>query len=392
MTGGRTRREFLTAAATGMVTVGATGTAGAERTEPGRGPAPERRVLFDTRRELVGSLPLDGHRRYIYRYENRLPAASGVEVWGPERRMTDPKQVERTFEKYGWVHTVETLLGREPRIDAALSTVLDRARTIENRAEEPKQVLEWVLDRIDDVRDISISIGTISYNAWDILTKVYPTAGTMASAIESVHGRLEGWVDATRSARTALPALVEYLDATDDPERIDPARAKERVRNARSGLRELRGEANGLLGDVEAVEESADEMLTKVNQSADEIIEQVDARTDIPISTVAGLAKGKIDQATRILREVIDRLFDEVVDPLLSPVRTLTDRTSKGIRATAVEPPASARAKSLRKAWNQRRNAGTAVGVVTAGTVLIGVLILASTWSEPMVEPGEFDD
>lgn len=363
----RTRRAVLGSAAAGIGAVPAVAEVGAQSGETG--PAPDRRVLFDVDREGLGTVSVDGQQYHIYAFENRIGAASGIELWTEQGRVTDADTVDQVLGAYGWTQIVETLLQREDRIDEAFEAVLDETQAIEAQTDEVLPVLDSILGQVDELQAITIDVGIESYSAWDILTTVYPTIGALTSGVRTLRDRLANWNEATRGVQTTLPALRAFLDSTTEAAEADHERAQTLIRDARSALSDLSDSTERLQSDVTDLEESANETLTTLDQSTETIVDEIASQTDVP-SQVIGFFRDSIDEILGTIRSVVNRLFEEVIDPLLTPVRRLEERTAHAQEAVAVDPGATERIAPLRADWERRRNAETTVNIPTAGAAL----------------------
>jgi len=385
----RTRRAVLRSAAAGIAAVPAVGEVGAQSADTG--PAPDRRVLFDVDRDRLGTVSLDGQQYHIYAFENRIEAASGIELWTDTSEVTDSETVDQVLEAYVWTQTVDALLSREDRIDETFGAVLDDVRGIEEQTGEVLPVLDSVLDQVGELEAITIDAGFETYSAWDILTTVYPTVGAVASGARSLRDRLESWNEAARSVQSALPPLMDFLDTTEQSAAIDHEQARGLIRAARSALSDLSTSTRRLQSDVADLEQSANEALTTLDQSTATIVEEIARETDVP-SEVIDFFRDSIDEILGTIRAVVNRLFNDVIDPLLSPVRELEEQTASARDAVAVDPGATERIEPLQSDWEQRRNAETTVNVPTAGAALTGALLLLGAWTEPTIEPGDLDE
>jgi uncharacterized phage infection (PIP) family protein YhgE len=354
-------------------------------------------VLFDVDRELITTVSHEGSEYRLYTYENRLDAASGVEVWTNEGRVTAAETVDAVFETYAWRRTIETLFDRRERLGTAFTAVLDRAETIDAQIQTVRPAIDTVFEQVDRLDGITVSAdaglgsGVQTFSAWDILTQVYPTIGALASGARSVQDRLDDWNESVTATQSALPALRSSLETADDPAQVETERARRQVDDARSALDALLADTQQLQRDVDELEQNAEETLSTLDQSTEQIVEQVASNADIPDAAVDFFAN-RADEILGGVRAAVDALFGDVIDLLLSPITQLETETSDARETVTVEPTARERSDSLVADWERRRTAESTVTIPIAGGSLLGVLLLVSAWVRPNFEPGDVDE
>ncbi len=352
-----------------------------------QGPAPPRQFFLDSEVELVGTVPNRPETVFLYRYENPIPGASGLEVWQGQTRLTQEGRALEAIDAYVWLETLRTLLPTARQVREELTSIVDQTRQIQSTLSGPEQALETAVTQLDRLRsqfEIDVRIRTI--NVWNALTQAYPTIGTLETAIRQAHGTIEDWLGVARQATSDLPPLIQFLGEAEDPTAVDLDRAAQRIQAGHSALNGLETESTELLNDIEQVERNAEATLQELNQSDDRLFAQIEATVDLDLGLVQGAVNQALQAITNQLRDLVNALFSEVVDPLLSPVREFRSNVRTSRDGVEPSPPPAEQRTALEREWNNRRDASFVVsGTMTMGS-LVGLLVLFNSWISPAPE------
>lgn len=388
------RRQFL-ATATGL---GATaGLAGGPPTRPAAGHsghdgadgvgAPESRILLDLDLEHLGTTAVNGRPYEAYRYENLVPGASGIDIYGEAGRVgpDEGNLADRVVYDVVWREVIESLLPRQDEIRETFDTAIQRSQEIRTVLTGPRSVLNDLDGRIQQMK--SVSIDQLDISLWDVATSVYPSLGSLAAAIQTAATLVDDLVTNAGDVETHLPALRDLLVSVDDPAEADPSTVEQHAGPGGDAVRNLEENADALLAEVERIESDARSMLDQADDVAAELIAGIENQTgqEIP-GFLVGTVESIIDGFVQGIDYILDRAIAEVVDPLLDPVEAFSETMGEVRETLQVAADARERQEEYYEAWEERHDASERVDVAVAGGGLGALALLVSTWSIPLEE------
>ena len=324
-----------------LVVAGATvptaGTGGAE-------PVPERRVLLDMDRELVATVTVENQTHRVYRYENRLPYATGVEIYHDGDRVERARRAERVARALAWRRAAG-------RLDEGEFRELRRTR---DRLETVNETVSPALGALNDVLGLRRALQRTEasgVSAWTAATTTTPSLAVLAQATIAIRNELRGWQ--RLAGRTdqhlgyVLPALVRLRDGRD----VDHRRLDREMYAAAAGL--------GRLGH------RSDNLSKRISTAAD-------------LSRSAAREGGDVPVAGDRIKETLSTVGDSL-SRTATRIDRFGNRTRSG-RATLVDVSRDAtdeRAATM-AAWRSRQSArlrvyGSLGGIGALLVVCVGV-------------------
>lgn len=307
-------------------------------------PAPTTRVPLDTGRERVAAVRVESTTYRVYRYENRLSYAGGVEIHA-DGRVTDRARAREVAGALAWRRAARGLDREDVR---QLRSIRDRLRRV-NRTLAPAargiDAVFVVRERLRDVQVRGVDVWTVASTASVVLPVLMTTLERLRADIRSVR-RVSG---DTADEIDATLAAVERLRAG---ETVDYDRLNRTVANASEGLATVERRAANLsagLSDAAGMAESA------VNQTR-----SVPAAGE-PLSRALSPAARDL----RTAAEDLDRFADRV--------RRQRDRLRTFRRTARAEERATLRSWRARQQATERVY-GTGVGLAA---LLLGGAVVA---------------
>lgn len=231
------------------------------------------RVLLDGEWRLVGDYAVEGERYRVYRVENALPFASGVEVFHEGEPVTDPSEAravlnavaadrvlttrdyevseERVtgvtsrsaaddlFEELAWRRAVERV--DESELEAMRATVAV-ARDIQRTTASVGNAIDSILGVVDGMKSTSL----VGVTAWDLAVNVAPQLEPFVDSLESLRTELREWERAADRVTTTLPAAIDGIERAKAGEDVDYDRVAGDLGEAMGALDQLRAQSDEL--------------------------------------------------------------------------------------------------------------------------------------------------
>lgn len=221
--------------------------------------APESRVFLDTNRTLVGRVTIDGTPYAVYRYENMLPYASGIEVYGPEGRVEDEDRAQAVFTVLAWQQAVSELSAEDI---STLKDIKETSQRINSIVSPPLNVLNKILQFQNELKQMSF-MGT---SAWDILADNYPGLEEFFVSVRDTKGTLQDWQQASSRTNQNLGDVIRSLEQIQSEE-ADPNYEElgTQFAEAMAGLDELSSESDQLAEELSSVSNTASEIASAIN-------------------------------------------------------------------------------------------------------------------------------
>lgn len=301
-------------------------------------PAPESRVPLDTGRAHVGSVAVEGTTYHVYRYDNALSYADGVEMYA-DGRVTDPARAEDAAAAMAWRAEARDLTDRD----------LSRMRDVRDRLGRVNRTLApaaRALDAVFAVRERLRGVQVRGVDAWTVASTASLALPPLMTALERLRAEIRAVRRLSAETATALDRSVAGIERLRAGESVDYDRLNRSTANATRGLSEVNRRASNL-----------------------------SARLD----SAAGLADDAANQ-TRSVPRVGDRLagtLTPVVDGLrtaAADVETFAARAERERdRLRAFRTDARSRERATVRSWRARN--GATARVYGTGVALVGLLL-----------------
>ncbi|MFB6134173.1 MAG: hypothetical protein ABEJ55_04215 [Halanaeroarchaeum sp.] len=222
--------------------------------------APDQRVLLDTSRERLGRLTVDGTPYVVYRYENVLPYASGVEVWGPNGRVESTAKARQVLRVLAWQHSVSHLSAGDIE---TLRDIQSASRQIESAVTPPLRALDRILQLRSQLQSVDVGFTTI--NVWQPLVSQYPQVSTFMDTAEALRNRLQDWKSASQRTNENLDTVIRSLERMESGEEVDYAKLGEQFAAAMQGLDQLSRESESLANQLSTAADTSRQIATEVS-------------------------------------------------------------------------------------------------------------------------------
>ncbi|MFB6159682.1 MAG: hypothetical protein ABEJ61_00720 [Haloferacaceae archaeon] len=182
------------------------------------GPRP---VLLNQNTEHVATVTVDGQRYEVYRYDNVVSFASGIDIYANGERVTEESRAQAVVTALAQRRAVEEL-GRDDarRIRASARAVNATVGDVSTAAAEIDATLAYV-ERTKSVRANGTTVYNASVEAAPALTEFNETARATLPALRSLEN------DSTAYVRNAT-ALADLLQRRRNGSDVDPQRVYDR--------------------------------------------------------------------------------------------------------------------------------------------------------------------
>lgn len=350
----------------------------AQATEPGG------RVPLDGEARQVTTVTVDGDTYRVYRQQNALPYASGVEVYADGERVTDEAAAaavlrvtaaERVFEAAGVDDPAARARGVTSReaADETFDTVawrrtarsvddaeLQEMRSTVETARRIKQVTAAAVGLIDEILglfDWMKETSAAGVSVWDAATSASPTLEQLEPMLRDMRSTLAEWEQAADGVTTSLPRAIDGIERARAGEDVDYDRVASDLETASDDLAQLAPLTDDLAADLDAAGDAS-------HQIAGEV-------ADVPV--YGGDLQRNFDSFGDALDQQASeaRSFTETLEgqaSLLDSVRTSARQTHGDL----LDRWDSERA-TLRDAWNARQSADARVYGTLGGGGAVGV-------------------
>lgn len=386
-----TRRTLLAGGKAVAATTAASGVTAGQETGPNPD-VPDAQVVGDTGSERITVLEYESELGAVRRYHSIAgEIATGVEVYIDGERIEEREPAGSYLEDAGWVLAIDTIRredgsGLSERADRLAGEIIDRTELIADLLATPEEVLATIVDGIDELQSIGVTIGESTITLWDIATQQFPFLSTFETIVRELNERIGGWRDVATTVNENVPPFLSELDALPPRYRPPSERFRSRARSAQAALEALREQTDGLRDDIEGLREQATQIVAERARIATELINELDSRTGGAVpnqvrTTVNDFAEGLVALA----EDILDRIVEPVLEPIESFGQLVTDTRDE----LAIAETARDRTDQLVQAWERRRD-GERVAV-TGGAASLGgfALLLLIGW---MLEVDELND
>lgn len=216
---------------------------------------PESRVLLDTDREQIDSVSLDGETYQVYRYENLLPYASGIEVYSNGERITSESDANRVLRVIAWERATEQLGPEE--IDT-LRSIHQSAQEIQQLVSGPISALNTILGFIDWMKETSVA----GFNVWEEAKNVVPALEGFDTAARDLRAELEEWRNAAQAVNENLPPVINALERIKRGEEVDYSKLSQQFADSMSAMERLQSKSDELERRLSDMSQRSDEIAT----------------------------------------------------------------------------------------------------------------------------------
>lgn len=331
------RRTVIKGAGTATIgVVGLTQSAGA--TSQGQADPSEDSLPLDKDSEQIKVISRDGVTYEVYRQENALWFANGVEIYADGEEITNKQKADEVLEFVAWQEALADMSDRDLE---AMNDILENARAIQDITGTVGAVLDDITGLFDWMKDTS----AVGVSVWDAATAASPTIDVLEDVITEIQGMIGDWERAADSVTSSLPEAVEGIERGRDGDDVDYAAVSSDLQAAAGSLREL-GPLTRDLGDAFA-------------EARDACYEVAGDMTDVPYG-------GQLANDFRSFGDQLQGLADDV-----SAFADAT--TGQASLLEQIVDTAETRHEEFLTEWGGRQEADTKVYGALGGSGAVGI-------------------
>jgi DNA repair ATPase RecN len=347
-----------------------------------QGPGPSS-TLLDTNAETVANMEIDGESYTIYRVENTLPYASGIEVYTNGEQVTDRAEIEPAISRLA---ARRTLAGVNTDISAAkitsssaaeerftiaawqvaatelgsddiqqLERVSDTASRIDRMVSPPLSAIDSVLGLFQRMKET----GAFGVTVWEVAVNSYPQLPQVEGILSEVESELQEWNGAAERVTKNTDPAISSLKKAQQGRAVDYSQVSSQLKAASAGLTDLQSKSSEVESSLSTASE---ETRTAAEELRGSRVPNSVIRPLSQLSQRLGATASEVDAFATTLAESSSRL---------SNVRT----TARDRKQRMMNEWQSERSE-LRGRWQARQSAPTRVYGTFGGTGagLLGLL------------------
>jgi flagellar biosynthesis chaperone FliJ len=328
-------------------------------------------------------MEIDGESYTIYRVENTLPYASGIEVYTGGEQVSNPEEIEPAISRLAAKRTLEgvntdvssaditSTSAAEQRFTIAAwqvaatqldSSDIQQLEQVSNTASRINQLVSPPLSAISSVLDLfqrMKNTGAFGVTVWEVAVNAHPQLPQVEEVLSEVQSELQEWNAAAEQVTQNTEPAISSLKQAQQGQAIDYSQVSSQLETASEGLTDLESKSNEVESSLSAASEetrNAAEGLrgTRVPSGVIRPLSQLSQRL--------GTTASEVDSFATILAESSSRL---------SNVRTMA-QDQKQQMMTEWQSERS----ELRGQWRARQSASTRVyGTLGGGSAgLLGMI------------------
>lgn len=244
-------------------------------------------VLLDQGRQAIGAATIGDREYAVYRVENTLPYASGVEVYRDGELVTEEEEVDRVlsvvaaeqvltaegyddavarasavttadaargqFEKLAWGQAVDQV--DQSDIEAMRETVVI-ARDIQQMTGSMGSAIDGILGFVGWMQETGIAGVTV----WDLAVQTSPQLEPFVDNLEALRGELREWEQEAAAVTSTLPTAIESIERAQDGENVDYDRVGSDLSEAMNAMEGLQSKSTDLRNRIQDIAETSSEL------------------------------------------------------------------------------------------------------------------------------------
>ena len=295
--------------------------------------------LLDSEKEDVESVRVEGQVYKVYRQENMLPYASGIEIYTNGERVTSEETARAVIQKVAWQRATSEM-GSD---DIETLRQLNQSTTTINKViTPPLEALNYILGFIDDLKERGV---------WSVATSLSPQFSAFETSARELRDGLQGWKQAADQVNQNVPLLINDLERMKRGEDVDYDKVSSHYSATVSGLDQLQSRSANVSDRLATVSESAGTVSSEVSGIPG--VGEDFSKGLTELSATLGDASSQVDQFSSDLGQTQSKL---------SSVRSSAESTES----------------EMMSAWNTRQTAEMKVYGTLGGGGLVGVVVLGS--------------
>lgn len=300
-------------------------------------------IFLDRGVELVGEVTLDGQTYEIYRFQNTLWYANGIEVYADDNKVTSRTQAATVIRAYAESQAIdsldEDLLDSLRTIEANVTAISDETQPVTAEIDASVAFLDALKDE-DAGGDQTV---------WDVAMNESPALEEFNSTtVPELRASVEDWQAAREHLQTNTTALIELLERQEAEGDVDPVILYRQYVGTREALLTFNAQTEQLQSSLSAA-------VTTSQSVSTEVYGLDDHGEDIALEFV------RLGSQLQHLALHIEG----VTSPLVAQAGSFADY-QRSIRSTE---------RSLMRNWDDRRDAASKVNRTLIAVPLVLVAI-----------------
>lgn len=204
----------------------------AAATTQGQADPSENSLPLDEDPEQIETISRDGVTYEVYRRENALWYADGVEIYADGEKLTRRQEADEVLEIIAWQEALADLSARDLE---AMKYILKNARAIQDLTGTIGAVLSDITGLFNWMKETS----TVGISVWDAATSASPTIEVLEDAIREIQDLIGDWERAAGSVTSSLPDAVDGIERIQDGKDVDHSAVSSDIQAAADSLQEL---------------------------------------------------------------------------------------------------------------------------------------------------------
>jgi ABC-type transporter Mla subunit MlaD len=295
--------------------------------------------LLDSEKEDVESVRVEGQVYKVYRQENMLPYASGIEIYTNGERVTSEETARAVIQKVAWQRATSKM-GSD---DIETLRQLNQSTTTINKViTPPLEALNYILGFIDDLKEQGV---------WSVATNLSPQLSAFETSARELRNGLQGWKEAADQVNQNVPLLINDLERMKRGEDVNYDKVSSHYSATVTGLDQLQSRSANVSDRLATVSEAAGTVSSDVSGIPG--VGEDFSKGLTELSATLGDASSQVDEFSSDLGQTQSKL---------SSVRSSAESTES----------------EMMSAWNTRQTAEMKVYGTLGGGGLVGVVVLGS--------------
>ena len=295
--------------------------------------------LLDNEKEDVESVRVEGQVYKVYRQENMLPYASGIEIYTNGERVTSEETARAVIQKVAWQRATSEM-GSD---DIETLRQLNQSTTTINKViTPPLEALNYILGFIDDLKEQGV---------WSVATNLSPQLSAFETSARELRNGLQGWKEAADQVNQNVPLLINDLERMKRGEDVNYDKVSSHYSATVTGLDQLQSRSANVSDRLATVSEAAGTVSSEVSGIPG--VGEDFSKGLTELSATLGDASSQVDEFSSDLGQTQSKL---------SSVRSSAESTES----------------EMMSAWNTRQTAEMKVYGTLGGGGLVGVVVLGS--------------
>lgn len=342
-------------------------------------------VPLDVESERMTNMEIDGTTYTVYRVENRLPYASGIEVYRNGQEVTDQSQIQPVISRIAAKRTLRnvdtsvspakitsrsdaekqfTIVAWEVAANELSSEDMRQLRQVSQRADQiDRTVSPWlsVINAVLNLFQQMRNTGVFGVTVWDIATTTHPQLPQFEDLLSAVQTELREWKSAAEQVSRNVDPAIRSLEKAQQGQNIDYNQVSNQLQKTAESIDRLQTKSNELETRLSSAREESGVIAENLRSS------RVPSEFVRPISQLSN----QLDNAASEVRSFSETLGESRTQ--LSDIRA----TAQNKKQQLMGQWRSERS-SLRSQWKVRQSDQTRVyGTLGGGTTgLVGLLLL----------------